>query len=61
MEFGRARKKGKERLQGRYCFLHFLRSDSEFVESLSEKPNNNNNNTLATAKRWPRPFNRGGR
>ena len=26
---GRARKKGKERLQGCYCFLHFLRSDSE--------------------------------
>ena len=26
---GRAREKGKERLQGRYCFLHFLRSDSE--------------------------------
>ena len=26
---GRARKKGKERLQGHYCFLHFLRSDSE--------------------------------
>ena len=26
---GRARKKGKERLQGRYCFLRFSRSDSE--------------------------------
>ena len=26
---GRARKKEKERLQGRYCFLRFLRSDSE--------------------------------
>ena len=26
---GRAREKGKERLQRRYCFLHFLRSDSE--------------------------------
>ena len=28
-EFGRAREKGKERLQGRHCFLHFSRSDSE--------------------------------
>ena len=35
-EFGRAlervgyaREKGKERLQARYCFLHFLRSDFE--------------------------------
>ena len=26
---GHTRKKGKERLQGRYCFLRFLRSDSE--------------------------------
>ena len=26
---GRARKKGKERLLGRHCFLHFSRSDSE--------------------------------
>ena len=25
--FGRARDKGKERLQGDHCFLHFLRSD----------------------------------
>ena len=28
-EFGRAREKGEERLQGRHCFLHFSRSDSE--------------------------------
>ena len=26
---GRAREKGKERLQGRHCFLHFSRSESE--------------------------------
>ena len=26
---GRAREKGKECLQGRHCFLHFSRSDSE--------------------------------
>ena len=26
---GHARKKGKERLQGHYCFLCFLHSDSE--------------------------------
>ena len=26
---GRAKKKGKNRLQERYCFLRFLRSDSE--------------------------------
>ena len=26
---GCAREKGKERLQGRHCFLHFSRSDSE--------------------------------
>ena len=26
---GRAREKGKERLQGRHCFLHFSGSDSE--------------------------------
>ena len=26
---GRAREKGKERLQGRHCFLRFSRSDSE--------------------------------
>ena len=26
---GREREKGKERLQGRHCFLHFSRSDSE--------------------------------
>ena len=28
-EFGRAREKGKERMQGRHCFLRFSRSDSE--------------------------------
>ena len=28
-EFGRAKEKGKERLQGDHCFLHFSRSDSE--------------------------------
>ena len=28
-ESGRAKEKGKERLQGRHCFLHFSRSDSE--------------------------------
>ena len=28
-EFGRAREKGKERLQGRHCFHYFSRSDSE--------------------------------
>ena len=28
-EFGRARKKVKERLRGRHCFLRFSRSDSE--------------------------------
>ena len=34
---GRAREKGKERLQGRHCFLHFSRSDSERENSdLSE-------------------------
>ena len=26
---GRAREKGKERLQGHHCFLHFSRRDSE--------------------------------
>ena len=34
---GRGREKGKERLQGRHCFLHFSRSDSEHENSdLSE-------------------------
>ena len=28
-EFGRAREKEKERLQGDHCFIHFPRSDSE--------------------------------
>ena len=28
-ELGRTKEKGKEHLHGRYCFLHFLRSDSE--------------------------------
>ena len=28
-DVGRAREKGKERLQGRHCFLRFSRSDSE--------------------------------
>ena len=28
-----ARGKGKERLQGRHCFLHFSRSDSEREDS----------------------------
>ena len=28
-EFGRAREKGEERPQGRHCFLHFSRSDSD--------------------------------
>ena len=28
-EFGRAKEKGKERLRGDHCFLHFSRSDSE--------------------------------
>ena len=30
---GCARGKGKERLQGRHCFLHFSRSDSELENS----------------------------
>ena len=30
---GRAREKGKEGLQGRHCFLHFSRSDSESENS----------------------------
>ena len=32
-EFGRAREKGKERLQGDHCFLHFSRSDYEREKS----------------------------
>ena len=36
---GRAREKGKERLQGRYCFLHFLRSDSPPPSRAISRPN----------------------
>ena len=34
---GRAREKGKERLQLRHCFLHFSRSDSETENSDSSE------------------------
>ena len=33
VKIGRAREKGKERLQGHHCFLHFSRSDSECQNS----------------------------